>query len=57
MQEVARHGSCPTKPNLTTPDFVGELPRRTTSVSDEFRLPQRRQSHFFFQRKITDNLD
>ena len=34
-----RHGSCPTKPNLTTPDFVGELPCRTTSVPDKLRLP------------------
>jgi len=32
-------GKCPTKPNLTTPDFVGELPCRTNSVSDKFRLP------------------
>ena len=36
--EVVRHGSCPTKPNLTTHEFVGELPCRTTSVSDKFRL-------------------
>ena len=39
MQEVVRHGGCPTKPNLTTPEFVGELPRRSNSVSDKFRLP------------------
>jgi len=32
MQEVVRHRSCPTKPNLTTPDFVGELPCRTNSA-------------------------
>jgi len=32
MQEVVRHGSCPTKPNLTTPDFVGELQCRTNSA-------------------------
>jgi len=32
MQEIVRHGSCPTKPNLTTPEFVGELPCRTKSA-------------------------
>jgi len=44
MQEVVRHGSCPTKPNLTTPEFVGELPCRTNSVSDKVRLPDMGQS-------------
>jgi len=39
VQEIVRHGSCPTKPNLTTHEFVGELLCRTNSVSDKFRLP------------------
>ena len=30
--EVVRHGSCPTKPNLTILEFVGELPCRTNSA-------------------------
>jgi len=42
--EVVRHGSCPTKPNLTTPEFFGELPCRTNSVSDKFRLPNQRHA-------------
>jgi len=39
MQEVVRHGSYPTKPNLTTPEIFEEFPRRTFSVSNTFLCP------------------
>jgi len=34
-----RHGSCPTKPNLTTPEIVEQFPSRTLSVSNTFLCP------------------
>jgi len=39
MQEVVRHGSRPTKPNLTTPEIVEQFPCRTRSVSNTFLRP------------------
>jgi len=39
MQEVIWHGSCPTKPNLTTPEIVEQFPCRTLSVSNTFLRP------------------
>jgi len=55
--EVVRHGSCPTKPNLTTPEFVGELPCRTNSVSDKFRLPNSSfYYYYYFAQKGAESL-
>jgi len=36
---VVRHESCPTKPNLTTPEIVEQFPCRTLSESNTFLRP------------------